>query len=164
MAMMEILGLKELELRLSELPEKLKTRVLAQSLQSGAQLIRAQARENAPVSVAPHILKSYASAMFKTFKSKRMGVWLLPGNLRRNIKVKRDLSGTRGHAITYEVFAKNKDAWYWKFIEFGTKKNPSPKGFGFMRNAFETQKGSAVLEVAAQIEARMQSEGIVDGK
>ena len=161
MAMMEVLGLKELELRLSELPEKLKTRVLAQSLQSGAQLIRAQARENAPVSVAPHILKSYASAMFKTFKSKRMGVWLLPGNLRRNIKVKRDLSGTRGHAITYEVFAKNKDAWYWKFIEFGTRKMSAQP---FMRNAFETQKGSAVLEVAAQIETRMQSEGIVDGK
>jgi HK97 gp10 family phage protein len=161
MAMMEVLGLKELELRLSELPEKLKTRVLAQSLQSGARLIEAQAEQNAPVSVAPHILKSYASAMFKTFKSKRMGVWLLPGNLKRNIKVKRDLSGTRGHALTYEVFVKNKDAWYWKFVEFGTRKMAAHP---FMRPAFETQKGAAVLEVAAQMEARMQSEGIVDGK
>ena len=161
MSMMEVLGLKELELRLSELPDKLKNRVLAQSLQSGARLIEAQAEENAPVSIAPHILKSYASAMFKTFKSKRMGVWLLPGNLKRNIKVKRDLSGTRGHAITYEVFCKNKDAWYWKFVEFGTRKMAAKP---FMRPAFETQKGAAVLEVAAQMEARMQSEGIVDGK
>ena len=158
--MIQIDGLRELELRLSALPVKMERNILVQAIGAGARVIKKQAIENAPSSVEPHILRSYASAVFKTYKTKRTGVWILPGNLKRMIRVKVDSSKSRGYAVTYEVYVKNKEAWYWRFVEFGTSKNPKPKGFGFMRNAFESMKFAAIKEIEEQIKLRLESEGV----
>lgn len=160
LGMIQIDGLRELELRLLQLPEKLEKKILQESVRAGARVIQKEAKAIAPVSVAPHILKSYASAVFKKFDSSKMGVWILPGNLKKMIRVKIDNSKSRGYAITYEVYVKNKDAWYWKFQEFGTSKLPPHNGTGFMRPAFENMKLLAIAEINQQIRNRMESEGI----
>lgn len=160
----ELLGLKELEKRLSEFVPKLERKILVQSMQAGARTIQKEARELAPVSVKPHILKSYASSLFKKYTPSEFGAWIRPGNLRRMIRVKIDKSQSRGYAITYEVFVRNKEAWYWKFVEFGTEKWPLSEVVSgnrpFMRTAFENMKEIAIKVVEEEIRARLESEGI----
>lgn len=158
--MIHIEGLRELEMKLAALPAKLERNILVQSVAAGARIIQKEARSNITDSIAPHILRSYASALFKKFDSSKMGVWITPGNMRRMVRVKIDRSKTRGYAVTYEVYVKNKEAWYWKFQEFGTSKMPSPKNKGFMRKGFESAKLAAIAEIEMQIKARLESEGI----
>lgn len=92
----------------------------------------------------------------------------LPGNLRRQIFAFRDRNpGASGAAEKYIISVRtgrrrtNKvlrsfgapgvqsairiiggDAFYWRFVEFGTAKQPAQS---FMRNALETQKRQAVV-------------------
>lgn len=47
---------------------------------------------------------------------------------------------------------KDRDAWYWRFVEFGTAKMPAKP---FMRPAFESKKLSAVDLIAKRIAARI---------
>jgi HK97 gp10 family phage protein len=48
---------------------------------------------------------------------------------------------------------KNRDAWYWRLVEFGTLKMPARP---FMRPAFESQKFKAVDLIAARIARRLK--------
>jgi len=157
LGVIEITGLKELELRLAQLPQKLERKILMDAVRAGARVIQKEARDKAPMSVAPHILRSYASALFKGFKSDKMGVWITPGNLKKMIRVKVDRTKSRGYAVTYEVYVKNKEAWYWKFVELGTSKmGPNP----FMRNSFETMKYQAVKRIEEEIRNRLEYGGV----
>jgi HK97 gp10 family phage protein len=156
----QIDGLRDLEIRLLAYTDKFAKNVLAGAMKEGAKVIQKRAREYAPVSLAPHLLKSYASATFKKFTSDKMAVWILPGNLRKMIRVKVDNSGSRGYKISYEVYVKNKDAWYWKFLEFSTSKMPAANGGkGIVRPAFEDVKEFAVQAIKEYIEARLENEG-----
>lgn len=144
----QIDGLRELEQQLLGFTDKLAKNILQDAIKEGAKIIQKQAKENAPVSVAPHILRSYASAVFKNFKTTKAGVWILPGNIKRMIRVKVDTSQSRGYKITYEVYVKNKEAWYWKFLEFGTSKMQAKP---FMRTAFEEMKEIAIAAIEQKI-------------
>lgn len=157
----QIDGLRALEQRLLQYPAKFEKNVLSGAMKEGAKVIQKRAREYAPKSTKPHILRSYASATFKKFTSRKMGVWILPLNITRMIRVKVDKSGSRGYKISYEVYVKNKDAWYWKFQEFGTSKMPAANtGKGFMRPAFEDMKEFAVESIKEYIKARLENEGV----
>ena len=160
LGIIQIEGLRELEQRLAQLPQKLERKILVHATQAGARVIQKEAVQKAPMSVAPHILKSYASSVYKKYTPSEFGTWIRPGNLKRMIRVKIDKTKSRGYAITYEVYIKNKEAWYWKFQEFGTSKMPSPKNKGFMRKGFESAKLAAIAEIEMQIKARLESEGI----
>lgn len=160
LGIIQIEGLRELEQRLAQLPQNLERKILVHATQAGARVIQKEAVQLAPMSTAPHILKSYASALFKTYTPSEFGTWIRPGNLKRMIRVKIDKTKSRGYAITYEVYVKNKEAWYWKFVEFGTSKMSDQHKF--MRPAFEAMKEAAIKEVEAQIYARLQIENLHD--
>jgi len=140
-------GLRDLETAMLAFPDKLAKQVLTGAIKTGATLIRNQAREYAPKSTAPHLLKS---------KKQPIGTWVMPGNLKKMIRVKVDRSGTRGYKITYEVYVKNKDSWYWKFVEFGTSKM---YGRTFMRSAFEMMKERAVFAIKDYVLSRIEDGG-----
>jgi HK97 gp10 family phage protein len=145
-------GLRALEEKLMQLPDRLAKNILQGAMREGAKVIKNRAVDYAPMSVEPHILRSYASAVFKKFETKKMGVWILPGNLKRMIRVKTDKTGSRGYKISYEVYVKNKEAWYWKFLEFGTSKKAAVNnGRGFLRPAFEDMKAFAVAAIEQKI-------------
>jgi HK97 gp10 family phage protein len=65
------------------------------------------------------------------------------------------------HQATYYVGARSgkrerkrdRDAWYWRFVEFGTVKMPARP---FLRPAFEKLKMQAVDLIAARIAARIK--------
>lgn len=154
LGIIQIEGLKELEQRLAFLPEKLERKILVESVKAGAQVIRKGARDKAPKSTAPHLLKS---------KRQKYGTWIYPGNLKKMIRVKIDKSKTRGYAVTYEVYVKNKEAWYWKFQELGTSRHKAANnGTGFMRPAFEELKFTAIKVIERNIYDRLQTEKLFD--
>lgn len=83
-------GLKELGTALQGLPDKLQRNVMRAALRAGAKLVADQARESVPVD---------------------------SGALRRSVKV-----GTRVQrgVVQANVKAGDKEAWYARFVEFGT--------------------------------------------
>lgn len=147
MGMIQIDGLSDLEVAMLGFSDKLAKQVLSGAIRAGAVVIQKQARKYAPKSTKPHLLKS---------KKQKIGTWIIPGNLKKMIRVKVDKSGTRGYKISYEVYVKNKDAWYWKFVEFGTSKM---YGRTFMRSAFETMKEEASLVIRDFILSRIEDGG-----
>lgn len=153
----EIIGLSALEQKLMKLPDTLAKNILQDAIKQGAKVIQKQCIEFAPKSIEPHLLKSYSSSLFKNFKTSKSAVWVLPGNLKRMIRVKVDNSKSRGYKITYEVYVKNKEAWYWKFVEFGTSKMI---GRTFMRSGFEMAKVAAIATVEERIKLGIESQGL----
>lgn len=129
-------GLADIEKSLMALPDKLARYVLVQAFQAGAKVLKKEAQENVHDSDFAHVLKS---------KFTGKSVLIQPGNFRKNIKIKIDKTKSRGFALTYEVFVKNKDTWYWRFVEFGTSRIVAKSP---IRNAFEASRGKIIEAIA----------------
>jgi HK97 gp10 family phage protein len=121
--MIRIEGLKELEMRLKALPQKIAGKALYSGLMAGAEVIRKEAANRAPK---------------KT------------GRLKRNI-VKRREKAPPGLSASV-VIGVRKEAFYWRFVEFGTSKLPARP---FLRPAFDTQKEAAAGRIAAKLRERI---------
>lgn len=136
----QIVGLKELQLRMTRLPQELQRKELKDALFSGAKLIRDEAQQRAPLGTNKY--------------DKHKGL------LRQSIGMK--LARTV-HDAEVDVYVKGgkKSAYYWRFIEFGhltrTSKARSrsqrraAQGVAgsvaprpFLRPAFESQKVNAL--------------------
>jgi len=153
----QITGLADLERRLLDFPDKLARNILGGAIRAGAVVIQREARLRAPVSDAPHVLISKRSKGMKLKGKQYMGTWIMPGNLRRNIKVRPAprKNRTRAEPIEYWVYVSGKTAWYWKFVEFGTKKMSAKP---FLRPAFDNQKGVALKAIRDYLAARIEKE------
>ena len=145
-------GLKELQAALKELPERIARNVLRGSVNAGATVIRKEAQARAPVSVGP----------------KRQGQ-SPPGTLKRALYQKqiRELSSLVKQTFIVSV-RKGKqyrnqgkkgnlsqDAYYARFVEFGTAKMAARP---FLRPAFEARKTDAVAAIKAYLERRIPEE------
>lgn len=142
-----ISGLSELERRLQAFPDKLAKNMLSGAIRAGAVVIQKEARGRVPVGTEDHYLGK---------GSKRMHI--LPGNLRKNIKVRLEPRKSRDVPITYWVYVSNKTAWYWRFVEFGTSKMSSRP---FMRPAFDVQKQKALEAIRSYLAARIYVETMI---
>lgn len=143
-------GLKELDEALKQLPMKLQQRYLRKSVAVGAKLIRDAVRLKAPIDT---------------------------GKLKRNIIFVRSRRGSAPGRETYSIMVRTKkkkfadtklnrrlnrvgrdyvvegDAYYWKFIEFGTKNQPARP---FMRQAFQQSQAAAIAAVQKELEAGLK--------
>ena len=145
-------GLKELQAALKDLPDRIARNVLRGSVSAGATVIRKEAQTRAPVSTGP----------------KREGQ-PPPGTLKRSVYQKqiRELSNMLKQTFYVGVRKGKKyrnqgkkgnlsqDAYYARFVEFGTSKMPARP---FMRPAFEAKKGEAVVAIKAYLERRIPEE------
>lgn len=126
---MKIEGLSELRKALLELPQELRKGPLRSAVSAGAKVVQDRARANAPVD---------------------------SGTLRRAIyrtRSKSQSSAVQETAIVGIRFGKKyqkrkQDAWYWRFIEFGTSKLPANP---FMRPAFDTTKTGQIQAIATRL-------------
>lgn len=154
---MTIKGLDEIAKRLNRLAPTLSKQVQSDALKKGAKVFQEVAVAEAPQSVEPHILKSYANAVFKKYTSRQFGTWILPGNLKKNIRVKVDREGSTKDQVRVVVYIA-KGAWYGKFKEFGTSKMVRKS---FMRPAFDTKNAEAVKAVTDHLHRVLQTGGFV---
>lgn len=147
-----ITGLKELSDALKELPNRIARNALRQSVYAGAKVIRDEAKTKAPVYTGP------VSAGHPP-----------PGTLKRSIIMKQIPEKSSLVQQTFYVAVRHgkkyqrqgkkgtlsQDAFYWRFIEFGTVKMPARP---FMRPAFESKKQLAVDAIKARLATRIEEE------
>lgn len=145
-------GLAELDRALRELPQRIANRGLRTSVYAGAKVIRDEARERAPEA---------AQALGPRQQP--------PGTLKRSVIMKhiRELSG--GGRQTFYVLVRHgkkyrnqgkrgklsQDAWYWHFVEFGTRKMSARP---FMRPALEARRREAVDAIKERLAQRIEIE------
>jgi HK97 gp10 family phage protein len=145
----EIQGLKELNKALRELPERIARNVLRASVSAGAAEIRKEVKAKAPVYTGP------VSAGHPP-----------PGTLKRAVyqKQARQLSslirqvfivGVRTGGRKKDKKGRSLDAYYWRFVEFGTEKMAARP---FMRPAFEAKKNAAIEAIRSYMAERIPRE------
>ena len=143
-------GLDQLAQALRELPKRVARNGLRGAVYAGAKVIRDEAKLKAPVASAP------------------LGPNQPPqGTLKRSIIMKQvpELSGeqkqtffvTVRHGKKYRKQGKSgnlsQDAWYWRFVEFGTVKMTARP---FLRPAFEGKKYEAVDAIKTRLAERIE--------
>jgi len=145
-------GLAQLDRALRELPERIANRGLRASVYAGAKVIRDEARVQAPKAA-------------QSLGSKQPP----PGTLKRSVIMKhiQELSG--GGRQTFYVLVRHgkkfrnqgkrgnlsQDAWYWRFVEFGTRKMAARP---FLRPALESRRHEAVDAIKQRLTQRIEIE------
>ena len=142
----EIRGLKELETALLELGNAAAGKALFASLMAAGMPIQKTAQSLAPISAEPHYRYT-----------KGRGKKLVPsGTLRKNIARKR-LRSDRGETGAEIAISWRGNAFYGRFIEFGTSKMAAKP---FLRPAFDAKKDEALTifkdKLSANIEKQRQ--------
>ena len=146
----QIEGLAELAKALKELPERVAKNGLRAAVYAGAKVIRDEAKLLAPVAVACLGPKQPP-----------------PGTLKRALIMKQipELSGKSKqtffvmvrHGKKYRNQGNNgklsQDAWYWRFVEFGTVKMAAQP---FLRPAFDAKKTQAVAAIKERLAERIE--------
>jgi HK97 gp10 family phage protein len=145
----EVTGLKELNEALRALPDRIARNVLRASVSAGAAVIRKEVKARAPVYTGP-VQKGHPP----------------PGTLKRAVfqKQARELSslirqnfivGVRHGKARADKKGRTLDAFYWRFVEFGTEKMAARP---FMRPAFEAKKNAAVEAIKTYMAERIPRE------
>ena len=143
-------GLQELARALRELPQRVARNGLRASVYAGAKVIRDEAKLKAPMATAPLGPNQPP-----------------PGTLKRSIIMKQvpELSGDKKQTFFVTVRQGKKyrkqgkkgnlsqDAWYWRFVEFGTVKMSAKP---FLRPAFEGKKMEAVDAIKQRLAERVE--------
>ena len=143
-------GLAQLDRALRELPQRIANRGLRASVYAGAKVIRDEARSRAPKAA-------------QSLGPKQPP----PGTLKRSVIMKhiRELSG--GGRQTFYVLVRHgkkfrnqgkrgnlsQDAWYWRFVEFGTVKMSARP---FLRPAFDMKKNDALTAIKTRLAERIE--------
>jgi HK97 gp10 family phage protein len=145
-------GLAELRAALRELPQRIARNVLRGAVSAGAAVIRKEAKARAPLYTGK-VAEGHPPA----------------GTLKRAIYQKQinELSsltnqvffvGVR-HGKKYQKQGKkgdkSQDAYYWRWVEFGTSKMAARP---FMRPAFEAKKNEAVAAIKTYLTDRIAKE------
>lgn len=128
-----VTGLAELSKKLKEMPVKLARNGLRAAVNAGAEVIRKDAASRVPVDTR---------------------------RLKKAIYKKQIREKSNNVQQTFFVGARNgkkyrkadKDAYYWRFLEFGTSKLPARP---FLRPAFDTKKSEAVDAMARKLKERI---------
>lgn len=123
-------GLKELDARLRSLGPRLARQGLRAAVNAGAQVIKKAAQGFAPV---------------LTGRLKRKAIYV-----RRAKELSR--IGSENYVVAVRTGRKqqkkDQDAYYWWFVEFGTKKMAAQP---FLRPAFETKKNEAFQHIRSKL-------------
>ena len=148
--LVHVQGLDQLARAMKELPKRVARNSLRAAVYAGAKLIRDEAKLKAPVAVAPLGPNQPP-----------------PGTLKRSVIMKQipELSSaerqtffvTVRHGKKYRKQGKkgqlSQDAWYWRFVEFGTVKMAARP---FLRPAFEGKKRAAVQAIQDRLAQRIE--------
>lgn len=144
-------GLAELQRALAQLPIRVARNALRGSVNSGATVIRKEAMHRAPVrtgklkaSIYQRFVREQSGPMQATYY-----VGVRSGKSQRNKIVRRRV---KGQVVSKTI---DRDAFYWRFQEFGTAKQSARP---FLRPAFEARKYEAVQRIKDYLAARVQAE------
>ena len=135
---MRVEGLAELQKRMRALGPKVANKVLRSALSGGANIIRKQARINAPSDTGDlqKAIRSGYSKADSTATRRRVNVFV-----KHKMKRYANNAANRRLGRTGEKYAFYGDLYYWRYMEFGTKFH---KRVEFLQRAFESKKVEAI--------------------
>lgn len=167
-------GLEQLLAKFKEIPLALRKRVLRNALAAGARVVRDDAKRTAPLLSgalkAPLRTRGTVRNAIAVRTSKvarragNVGVFVnvkpLPGNQYKTVVTKGPLGGVHKHRTLVKRSARGatnpKDPFYWRFLEFGTKKmgarsflRPAAAKLGAALGVFEQKIGAWLASVEA---------------
>lgn len=145
-------GLDELKRALDALSPRLKRKVIRSAITGAARIVAREASKNAPVLKGEHPHR-------------------LPGTIRKSIKAKasRVYNGSGDEVGAYVAVSKRRglggkagarnpfDPFYWKFLEFGTKKMAARE---FMRPALEAKTPEVIEYFSRRLAAAIEKENL----
>lgn len=140
----EIKGLRELQDALRELPEKIAGLVLNGAVKEGAQVIEREAELRAPERTGALRRSIVATALKRPHEGHDATVIV---RVRRSTKTQRLKRQKAGQPVD--------DAFYWRFVEFGTSKASARP---FLRPAFEAKKAEAAGVIKQALRRRIEKE------
>lgn len=162
MADYEIKGLKELLAAMKELPKAVAEKQLRASIVPGAQIIRNAAQELVQRKTGL-VQRAIRIAFNKNESTEARKVYHV--FVSKNVRgIGKEFSGSR--ATTKKIRAagnkeKIRDAFYWRFLEFGTAKMSAKP---FMRPAFDSMAGDAVNRIKERLASGIEKEAARLGK
>lgn len=146
-----VAGLADLKRALELLPQRVAKNALRGAVNAGATVIRKEAAMLAPVRTG-----RMKRAVYQKWIREQSGptqatyyVAVRAGKQYRAITKRRRVKGQT------VVVTSNQDAFYWKFVEFGTSKMSARP---FLRPAFEVRKSEAVERIKSYLAERIVSE------
>ncbi len=146
-------GLDTFAQALKVLPNNISRRVLRSAVAAAAKLVQDEAKVRAPVSTGPARKNHPPPGTLKRAISRgRSNRYSAPGKEVFHIFVRNAGSSAKGRKI---VAGSKFDAFYWRFVEFGTSKMAARP---FMRPAFEAKKEEAITTIAQVIADRFPQE------
>lgn len=147
-----IIGGRELDALLQSLAPKMEQNIMRGALAAGARVIRDEAKAN----VAERL-----------------------GQLKKSVRVS---TRAKNGVVTATIKAGSKEAWYWRFVEFGTAQHlikpktaaalliggaarrsvmhPGARPKPFMRPAFDNKSSEAIEAIRAHIKKRLTAQGL----
>lgn len=147
--LIHVQGLDQLARALKELPMRVARNSLRGAVYAGAKLIRDEARLKAPVASNPLANKEPPGTLRRSVIMKQIPQ--LSNNERQTFFV------TVRHGKKYRNQGKrgnlSQDAWYWRFVEFGTVKMAARP---FLRPAFESKKHQALAAIKNRLSERIE--------
>lgn len=138
-------GLDQLRKNLRALPEQLQKKALGDAVAKGAHVIKTEAAARAPVlaTQTPYRIPGVLRRMIRSTRGIRRdseaSAFVLVRKQTRKALAKFK-QRTRGQARAVNP----QDAWYWRFLEFGTSKMAARP---FLRPAFDTKKEDAARTI-----------------
>lgn len=142
----KIKGLEQLQRALNQLPIELQGKPLRAAVSAGAKVIQKQAIENAE----PHRQTGTLEKNIVIAKTRRP----IPGQAQYSVGIRRvkkryvnNAANRRKNRVgkKYEVYG---EAFYWRFLEFGTSKYPKSP---FLVPAFESRKMEAIEVIKTRL-------------
>lgn len=147
-----IKGGKELDAFLKSLPQKVEKNIMRSALRAGANVIKAEAKEN--VAVDDGDLKKSVRVSVSAKRGKIVAK--VKSNLRHAHLVE---FGTAAHKIE----GKNGGYLFFKGMGIKSVNHPGAKKQPFLRPALDTKSNAAIVAVGNQIRARLTKQGINSG-
>ena len=139
MISVKIEGLKELQEAMNQLPLEIQKRPLRSAVSAGAKVIMDEAIRGAPQGETGNLRK--AIYRYRSRSQSRTGQETFLVGVRKGKKEYVDSARNRRFGRVGKKYTVEGEAFYWRFVEFGTSKMPARP---FLRPAFESKKNQAV--------------------
>lgn len=139
MMSVDIKGLKELQEALNQLPEKIQGRPVRSAVGAAAKVVMDEARRRVPVD-SGQLKKAIYRGRSRSMSARGKETYVVAVR-----KGKAKYANTQKNRRLNRVgknYQTRGEAYYWRFLEFGTAKMPARP---FLRPAFESKKEEAVM-------------------
>lgn len=143
--MIKVEGLKELQAALNQLPLEIQRRPLRSAVSAAAKVIVDDAKRRVPVKTG-NLQKSIIR--YRSRSESAVGRETFSVAVKKGKQKYADTKRNRRLRRVGKSYQTAGEAFYWRFLEFGTKFMPAKP---FLRPAFESQKAKAVEVIKTKL-------------